>query len=248
MKITIITVCYNSAKSIKQTILSLSGQTHKDLEYIIVDGDSKDDTLEIIIKHQNIITRWISEPDHGLYDAMNKGIQMATGDLIGIINSDDTFNSNTVLAEIAAFHTANDIDASIGNILQHNDHGMIIRSYTSKNWNPEKLAIGSMPPHPSIFFKRTLFEEFGSYLLDFKIAADYELIIRFFLKNKISWKYSGITTHKMLTGGVSSSGIYSYKLISKEIQKALEINDISFNSLKIKTRIVWKIIDLLKKK
>lgn len=248
MKISIITVCYNSAATIETTIQSVAAQTYNNIEYIVVDGNSKDETIAIINKHQDKIAKWISETDNGLYDAMNKGIQMATGDLVGIINSDDTFNTHTVLEEIIAFHTANHIDASIGNIVQHKEDGKIVRFYTSKNWTPDKLKIGSMPPHPSIFFKRTLFQQYGTYLLGFKIGADYELIIRYFLKNNIIWKYSGITTHKMLVGGVSSSGLYSYNLISKEIQKGLDLNEIPFQAWKIKSRIVWKIIDFLKKK
>lgn len=248
MKISIITVCYNSAATIEKTILSVASQTYDAIEYIIVDGESKDDTVAIIKKHEGVVTQWVSEPDNGLYDAMNKGIAMATGDLIGIVNSDDTFYSDTVLAEIAAFHKSNAIDASIGNIVQHKSDGKIVRLYTSKKWTPEKLKIGSMPPHPSIFFKRSLFTQYGNYLLGFKIGADYELIVRYFLKQNIKWKYSGITTHKMLVGGVSSSGVESYKLISKEIQKALAINDISYDAWKIKSRVVWKVIDFLKKK
>lgn len=247
MKISIITVCYNSAATLEKTIQSVADQTYDDIEYIIVDGNSKDATVEIIKKHEDKISKWISEPDNGLYDAMNKGIQMATGDLVGIVNSDDTFNSYTVIAEIVAFHKANAIDASIGNIVQHKEDGKIVRLYTSKNWTPNKLKIGSMPPHPSIFFKRTLFKQYGTYLLGFKIGADYELIIRYFLKNKIIWKYSGITTHKMLVGGVSSSGFDSYKLISKEIQKGLDLNEIPYDAWKIKSRMVWKVIDFLKK-
>jgi glycosyltransferase involved in cell wall biosynthesis len=248
MKISIITVCYNSATTLEKTIFSVDGQTYSDIEYIIVDGNSNDGTVAIIKKHEDKITQWISEPDKGLYDAMNKGIQMATGDLVGIVNSDDTFNSKTVVAEIAAFHSKNSIDASIGNIVQHKEDGKIVRLYTSKNWFPDKLKIGSMPPHPSIFFKRTLFQKYGNYLLDFKIGADYELIIRYFLKNTIKWKYSGITTHKMLIGGVSSSGLKSYNLISKEIQKGLELNKIPYKSWKIKSRMVWKVIDFLKRR
>jgi len=247
MKISIITVCYNSEATLEKTILSVAAQTHKDVEYIIVDGNSKDTTKAIIEKHQDKISSWISEPDKGLYDAMNKGIAMATGDIVGILNSDDTFNSDTVLAEIAAFHQANDIDASIGNIVQHREDGKIIRLYSSKSWNPEGLKIGSMPPHPSIFFKRVLFEKYGDYVLGFKIGADYELITRFFLKYRISWKYSGITTTAMLVGGLSSSGYSSYKLISKEIGKALGMNDIPFSAYKIHLRAVWKVTGFLKK-
>lgn len=247
MKISIITVCYNSATTIEKTIQSVANQTYNNIEYIIVDGNSKDETLSIIKKHESTITKWVSEPDKGLYDAMNKGIAMATGDIVGIVNSDDTFYSNTILADIAAFHQNNAIDASVGNIIQHNLKGKIVRLYSSKNWRPEKLKIGFMPPHPSIFFKKSLFEKYGDYKLDFKIGADYELITRFFLKNKISWKYSGITTTAMLVGGLSSSGTSSYKLITKEIQKALGMNGQTFSVFKIQTRFVWKSLGFLKK-
>ncbi|WP_433833706.1 glycosyltransferase family 2 protein [Flavobacterium anhuiense] len=247
MKISIITVCYNSSITIEKTILSVKNQTYKNIEYIIVDGNSKDSTVTIIEKHNDVISKWISEPDKGLYDAMNKGIAMASGDLIGILNSDDVFNSTFVIEEIVDFHKKNDIDASIGNIVQKKDNGKIVRLYSSKYWNPDKLRIGFMPPHPSIFFKKELFSKFGVYDLGFKIGADYELITRFFLKNKISWKYSSIITTSMLVGGLSSSGSSSYKLITKEIQKALTMNDMAFSSSKIKMRFFWKIIGYLKR-
>lgn len=247
MKISIITVCYNSATTIEKTILSVASQTYKNIEYIIIDGNSNDNTLAVINNNQDKITNWISEPDKGLYDAMNKGIELATGDIIGILNSDDTFNSKTVIEEIANFHSQNKIEASIGNIIQHKENGKIVRLYSSKNWNPEKLKIGFMPPHPSIFFKKELFNKFGKYDLGFKIGADYELITRFFLKKNIAWKYSGITTTAMLVGGLSSSGSSSYQLITKEIQKALSMNGIVFSPVMIRMRFFWKIIGFLKK-
>jgi glycosyltransferase involved in cell wall biosynthesis len=247
MKISIITVCYNSAATLEKTILSIAGQTYTNIEYIIVDGNSNDGTLDIIKKHEDKISKWISERDKGLYDAMNKGITLATGDVIGILNSDDTFYSDTVLAAIAAFHTDNTIDASVGTIMQHKENGKVVRVYSSKYWTPEKLKIGFMPPHPSIFFKRELFDRLGFYELGFIIGADYELICRFFLKGKISWNYSGITTTAMLVGGLSSSGTASYTLITKEIQKALLMNGIAFSSFKIKMRFVWKIIGFLRR-
>ncbi|GGF08219.1 glycosyltransferase family 2 protein [Flavobacterium limi] len=247
MKVSIITVCYNSEDTIERTILSVSNQTYKNLEYIVIDGNSKDETLSIIKNNSSRISKWISEPDIGLYDAMNKGIAMATGDLIGVLNSDDTFNTPTIIEEIVNFHKYNNVDAIVGDIIQHKEDGEIVRLYSSKYWNPEKLKIGFMPPHPSIFFKKELFEKFGYYDLGFKIGADYELITRFFLKNHISWKYSGITTTAMLIGGLSSSGFSSYKLITKEIQKALNMNGVEFTASKIKMRFFWKVIGFLKK-
>lgn len=248
MKISIITVCYNSAKTIEKTFQSVQSQTYKNIEYIVVDGMSSDPTSDIIENNKDIISKYVSESDKGLYDAMNKGIQLATGDIVGILNSDDIFTDDYVLENIAKFHSENNIEVSVGNIIQFNEEGKTVRKYSAKNWNPEKLKIGFMPPHPAIFFKKELFNKFGDYQLDFIIAADYELITRFFLKHNISWKFSNITTTSMLIGGVSSSGFSSYQLISKEIKKAMIINNINFSYLQVKLRFFWKIIGFLKKK
>ena len=153
-----------------------------------------------------------------------------------------------MLENIAKFHQENDIDASIGNITQFNESGKTVRKYSSKNWTPENLKIGFMPPHPSIFFERKLFKQYGNYHLDFISGADYELIVRFFIKHQISWKYSGITTTAMLIGGISSSGYKSYKLISREIKKALELNNIKFFYFKVLLRVIWKLNGFLKNK
>lgn len=247
MKISIITVVYNNEATIRKTVESVLNQTYLNLEYIIIDGNSTDKTVSIIEEYKDQLGCFISEPDKGLYDAMNKGIAAASGDLVGILNSDDTFYSNEIIQKIANFHKKNNIDASVGNIIQHNENGKIVRQYSSKYWNPDKLKVGFMPPHPSIFFNKQLFEKYGDYDLGFKIGADYELITRFFLKNKIRWKYSGLTTTAMLIGGLSSSGSSSYNLITKEIQKALIMNKIEFSPSKIKMRVFWKIIGFLKK-
>jgi glycosyltransferase involved in cell wall biosynthesis len=247
MKLSIITVCYNSAATIENTFKSVKEQTYDNIEYIIVDGNSNDTTVEIIKNYEAIISKWISEPDLGLYDAMNKGIGMATGDLVGILNSDDVFYNNSVLTEIARFHTINSIDASLGNIVQCDDTGKVLRRYFSKNWMPSKLKMGFMPPHPSIFFKRSLFEKYGVYNLDYRIAADYDLIVRFFLRWQISWSYSGVTTTNMLAGGLSSSGFKSYQLISKEVVASLSSHQLKFSPLAIRLRILWKVFDLVKK-
>ena len=247
MKISIITVCYNSEKTIERTFLSVKNQSYAHIEYIVVDGGSTDGTLDLIKKYKDTVTKWVSEPDKGLYDAMNKGIMMATGNIVGIVNSDDTFFNNEVLQDIVAFHQQNKIEASVGNIVQHNQEGKIVRKYNASHWKPERLKIGFMPAHPAIFFKKELFDTYGMYSLDYKIGADYEIITRFFLKEKIIWKYSGITTHAMLVGGVSSSGLSSYKLITKEIAKALNRNNIEFSYTKVFLRGFWKLIGFLKR-
>jgi len=248
MKISIITVCFNSSKTILDTINSINTQTYPNIEHVVIDGLSNDDTLQIINSNAQRNPVVISEKDSGLYEAMNKGISLATGDIVGILNSDDIFSDNHVLEQIAKFHLENKIDASVGNITQFNKSGKIVRKYSAKNWYPDKLKIGFMPAHPAIFFNRDLFEKYGNYQLDFITGADYELITRFFLKNKITWKFSNITTTSMLIGGISSSGYKSYKLCSIEIKKALEDNNIQFSYLKILLRILWKLKGFLNTK
>lgn len=248
MKISIITVCYNSSKTIEDTLKSVCNQSYGDIEYIVVDGASTDNTSEILSKYDHIISKKISEKDKGLYDAMNKGLGLCTGDYVGIINSDDTFYDENVISNIVMYLKLNKgLEACTGNIIQHNEDGKTVRVYDSSSWEPERLKIGFMPPHPSIFFKRSLFEAYGNYQIDFKIAADYELITRFFLKNEIKWSYSNITTTAMLTGGVSSSGMESYKMVTKEIFKALDRNGLKYSKLKVRLRILWKVLGLIKK-
>ncbi|WP_180042655.1 glycosyltransferase family 2 protein [Acinetobacter sp. YH16039] len=245
MKISIITVCYNSSATIENTFKSVSSQTYKDIEYIVIDGGSTDSTLDLIEKYKNNITYWVSESDKGLYDAMNKGISKATGDYIGILNADDVFNDDFVISNMADFFLKNSVDVNVANIKQINNKGNVIRLYSSKKWKPNKLCIGFMPPHPSIFVKREVFKKFGNYRLDFKIGADYEFLTRIFLVHKVSWKYFNLTTHRMLVGGVSSSGVKSYITITNEICKSLKINNVKFSPWLIKYRIVWKLKELI---
>ncbi|WP_312067450.1 glycosyltransferase family 2 protein [Empedobacter sp.] len=246
MKISIITVCWNASATLEETIKSVASQTYNNIEYIIVDGGSTDSSVDIIKKYTNVIDIWVSEKDKGLYDAMNKGVAMATGDYIGILNADDTFFEKNTIEKVAKFLQDNPLDACVGDIVQHKN-GKIIRKYSSKNWIPEKLKIGFMAPHPAIFFKKELFQKFGNYKLGYKIAADYELIIRYFIKHTITWKYSGITTTSMSVGGASSSGLSSYNKITEEVAKAFTDNKISYSPFKVKYRVFWKIFDFLKK-
>lgn len=246
-KLSIITVCYNAEKTIRNTIESVLQQKEADIEYIVIDGHSKDGTMRIVYEYKDHISRIISEPDKGLYDAMNKGIALATGDFIGILNSDDTFFDDETIKKITEFLTLNkDVDAIIGDIIQHNGK-KILRRYSSKKWTPEKLKIGFMPPHPSIFFKKDLFQKFGDYNLKYSISADYELITRFFLKHKISYKYSGVLTTSMLRGGASSSGLKSYNRITQQVSALLKENGISYSPTMIQLRFIWKIFEFIRK-
>lgn len=231
MKISIITVSYNSSKTIRDTIESILIQSYKNIEYIIVDGLSKDDTVSIIKEYEpklNGKLRWISEKDNGLYDAMNKGIRMATGDIVGIINSDDFYHKNNIISKIAQAFQQPDVEAVFADVRFVNPDNLdkTIRYYSSKNFTPKRFRYGFMPAHPTFFTYKKFFDEFGYYKTDYKIAADYELLIRFLHTNKLKYKYLPLDVMKMRIGGASTASIKSNILLNKEIVRACSENGI----------------------
>lgn len=235
MKISIITVSYNSSKTIKDTIESVLSQSYTDIEYIIVDGNSSDNTVEIIKSYEPKFEgslNWISEPDKGLYDAMNKGIKMATGDVVGIVNSDDFYHRTDIIDKVAnVFASTNDIQCVYGDVRFVNPDNLdkSVRYYRAKNFSPKRFRFGFMPPHPTFFTYKSNFDRFGYYKIDYKIAADYELLIRFLHKNKLKSKYINIDVMKMRMGGVSTASLKSNLILNREIVRACRENDIYTN-------------------
>ena len=231
MKISLITVTFNSDRTLCDTIQSVISQHFTNIEYIIVDGFSQDDTIEIIKKYEPLFQgrlKWISEKDNGLYDAMNKGICMATGDIVGIINSDDFYHRNDIITKVSeAFENA-DIQAIYGDVRFVNPQNLdkTVRYYSSKRFTPEMFRFGFMPAHPTFFTYRKYFEEFGYYKTDYKIAADYELLIRFLYVHQLKSKYLPFDFMKMRTGGTSTASIKSNILLNKEIVRACKENGI----------------------
>ena len=245
MKISIITVCYNSEKTIKKTIESILKQDYDNKEYIIIDGGSKDNTLDIINGFSVGIDKIISEKDNGIYDAINKGILLATGDIVGILNSDDVFYDNTIISEIIAkFNNNLNLDSVIGDIIFLNDKGKMQRHYSAKHWTPNKFAFGIMPPHPTFYCRRQLFIKHGLYRLDFLIASDYELLIRFLLVNNISYEYIPKILVKMSLGGISTKNIFSNLKINKEVLRACKINNVNTNIFKLCSKYISKLKEL----
>ena len=209
MKISLITVCFNSEKYIKDTIQSVCSQTYKDLEYIIIDGASNDNTLDIIKTFEENIDILITEKDKGMYDAINKGIKYSTGDIIGLLHSDDVFSSENTIEKIANHFLRDNSDAIYGDLhyVEHNNLNKVVRKWISGSYSRKKLLFGWMPPHPALFIKRNLFKKYGFYDLSFGSAADYELIIRLLFKNNISCSYLPFVTTKMRIGGMSNISI-----------------------------------------
>lgn len=232
MKISIITVSYNSEKTIADTLESVLSQTYSNLDYIIIDGNSKDNTLDIIESYENkfkekkISYRRISEKDDGLYDAMNKGIKMATGDIIGIINSDDVYNQNDILEKIVDKFNDFDLLGIYGDLVyvEENDLNKITRYWKSGKYKKNCFLFGWMPPHPTFFVKREVYEEYGFFRLDMGTAADYEIMLRFIHKYKIKIDYLEETIVKMRLGGASNSNLLARLNANLKDKKAWEVN------------------------
>jgi glycosyltransferase involved in cell wall biosynthesis len=190
MKVSIITATYNSASTIRDTLESVAKQTYSNIEHIIIDGLSKDNTLDIVKEYPHV-DKVISEKDKGIYDAMNKGIRAATGDVVGILNSDDFYPHNNILKKVTEEFRIKKVNAIIGDILfvSPNNIKKVVRYYSAKRWKPSKFVKGYMPPHPSFFVYKKFYEQLGVYQIDYKIAADYELLIRFLATNQLSYSY-----------------------------------------------------------
>lgn len=221
MKISVITATYNSGKTLRDTIESVLNQDYPDIEYIIIDGASKDNTMDIIQEYEcrfNGRIKWISEPDKGIYDAMNKGIAMATGDIVGILNSDDFYTSNDVLTTVASSFKNNSIDAVYGDIHYVNDNDLkkCVRYYSSKAFKRWQMKLGLMPAHPSFYCRKKLYEKYGGFDLSYKVAADFECLLRLIFVHKIRTQYIPMDFVTMRTGGASTNGLASHKQILKD--------------------------------
>lgn len=248
MKITIITVTYNSAKTIADTVKSVFSQTYNDIEHIIIDGASIDNTLEVISHTPNRVSKIVSEKDRGLYEAMNKGISMSTGDIIGFLNSDDFFTSNTIISDfVKHFEVDNTLDAVYGDIhyVNHKNLNKTVRYYSSAKFKSWKMRFGYMPAHPSFYCRRELYYNYGGFDDSFKIAADFELLLRFIFIHKIKTKYLSLDFVTMRTGGVSTSGLSIHKQIMKEHLRAYRKNRVCSNILFDSSRYIFKILDVL---
>lgn len=248
LKVSIITVAYNSGKTIADTIQSVMVQDYPNIEYIIVDGNSKDNTVNIIKSFEDKLSlKWISEPDKGLYDAMNKGIRMATGDVVGIINSDDFYHRTDSISKIAEAFQISDVASVFADIRFVNPDNLekTIRYYSSGSFNPSKFKWGYMPAHPTFFTKRELFDSLGYYKTDYKIAADFELLIRFLYKERLSYKYLAVDLMKMRTGGVSTTSLKSNYILNKEIIRACKENHIYTNLFFLSFKYFKKVFEFI---
>ncbi len=250
MRVSIVTVCFNSAATIRDAIESVLGQSHTDIEYIIIDGNSTDDTMKIVSEYEDRIATVVSEPDNGIYDAMNKGVRAATGDIVGILNSDDFFASPDVVADVVeAFRKNNDVGMVFGDVVfvSPDDLTQVRRYYSSRHFRPWKLRFGYMPPHPATFVRRDLYTRFGEYNLDYRIASDYEMFVRWLFGNKVRFHRIDKVMVQMRLGGISTAGVRSSILLNREIVRACVDNGLYTNFFCMLPKIPFKLLELVRK-
>jgi glycosyltransferase len=230
MKISIITVCYNSEKYIRSAIESVLSQTYSDIEYIIVDGKSNDNTICIIKEYEQSFNgrmQWISEPDNGIYDAMNKGISMATGEIVGILNSDDLLFDHTVLAQISATFETHPAAAGIyGDLLyvRQSDISRVVRRWQSLPYFDSFFENAHVPPHPALYLKKTVYEQCGCFNTSMKLAADYEFMLRAMKRYRVPTAYVPLTIVKMRLGGATNKNAINILAGNREIRCAWTLN------------------------
>ena len=228
MKVSIITATYNSSETIVDTLKSLEQQSYPDIEYIIIDGASKDNTLEVVRDNCSRVSKIISEPDKGIYDALNKGIQAATGDVLGFLHSDDLFAYPDAVADIVATLEKNQSQAAYADLayVSKEDTDKMVRLWNSGAYQRNKMLSGWMPPHPTFYMKRELYLSLGQFDLGFKIAADYDSLLRYLWSNKVSMSYLPKVLIKMRVGGASNRSLSNiYKKTCEDIQ-ALKNNNV----------------------
>ncbi|MFM2000041.1 MAG: hypothetical protein RL204_1988 [Bacteroidota bacterium] len=249
MKVSIITISYNSAETIEDTIKSVVGQDYPNIEYIIIDGASKDETLSIVGKYKDKIAKVVSEKDKGIYDAMNKGVENATGDIIGILNSDDYYYDESVISEVVQIFEKEKTDGLYADLVyvDRADSDKVIRYWKSGEYQPGKFLKGWMPPHPTFFVKKEVYEKFGLYSTDLRSAADYEFMLRVIHKHNISLSYMPRILTKMRVGGMSNVSLKNRWKANMEDRRAWKINGLKPKWYTLTVKPLSKILQFLNK-
>lgn len=249
MKISIITVAFNAARTIADTLESVAAQTHAEIEHIVVDGASTDGTLQIIERHRKHISRLISEPDQGIYDAMNKGLVLAKGEIIGFLNADDVYAHNGVLERVSATMAKDGLDALFGDaeFVNPDRPDQPVRRYRSERFHPKRIAWGWMPAHPALFLRRHVYERFGMFRTDYRIAGDFELVARMFHGDTLTYRHLPEVLVRMQTGGVSTGGWRNTLLLNREVLRACRENGIPTNLPKILSKYPAKLLEFLRR-
>ena len=241
MKISIITATYNSGKTIADTLDSVAAQRHDDIEHVVIDGQSSDDTLAILDAHSSRIARLVSEPDRGIYDAMNKGIGMATGDVIGLLNSDDVFADRDSLREVATAMQDPDVDCCYGDLVyvDSGDLSRIVRYWKSRPYEAGLFRKGWVPPHPTFYVRRHVYERFGGFDLSYRLAADFELMLRLLVKHQIRSVHIPKVLVKMRLGGATNQSLTNIFRQNVEIYRSARQHQIGMSVMKFVLGKIW---------
>jgi len=244
LHVSIITATFNSSKTIRDCLNSVVGQTFPS-EHIIIDGASTDNTLEIV-RSISPSARIFSEPDHGIYDAMNKGIKLATGDVIGILNSDDFYACPQVLEKVVAIFQDSAVDVMFADLVYIRPDNLtkVVRYYSGEGFTPERFSWGCMPPHPTFFVRREIYERYGMFRTDYEIAADFELTARFLARHQVRFAYLPEVLVYMRTGGISTRSLKSNWVLNREILRACDENGINTNLMKVYSKYFFKVTQL----
>lgn len=249
MKVSIITVTYNSESTLDSTLKCIANQDYANIEHIIIDGNSSDNTMEIVGRYPHV-TKIVSEPDKGIYDAMNKGLALANGDIIGILNSDDFYVDEKVISKVVQAFINEKCDAVYSDLVYVDqlDINKVVRTWYSGNYAPYKiLHFGWQPPHPTVFFTKRMYEQFGNFNTALALAADFELLIRFMYKQAIKVIYLKEVTVIMRRGGASNSSIKNRLIQLKEHSAAFKVNGINPPFYMGTLRILSKISQFFKR-
>lgn len=243
MRISIVTVTYNSATTLGRCLWSVANQNHPNIEHIVIDGGSSDATREVIAREGSHVARFVSEPDHGIYDAMNKGIAAATGDIVGFLNADDHYAHAQVVAQIVQIFNGAPLDMVFGDVafFRAAQPEQLIRRYRSDRFRPGMIGWGWMPAHPAMFVRRKVFENTGPFQINYRIAGDFEWIVRAFQNKTLRYSYLPEVLVHMQTGGVSTRGWRSTVLLNREVMRACRDNGIATNWFKILSKYPFKL-------
>jgi glycosyltransferase involved in cell wall biosynthesis len=247
MKVTIITACYNSVRTIAAALDSVAAQTYSDIEHIVVDGGSIDGTLDVVSSRAARIAKLIPGPDRGIYDALNKGVAASTGEVISFLHSDDVHAGPRVIEEVVARMSADSLQALYGDVafVRGDDLERIVRLYSSRRFRPARLGWGWMPAHPALFVAKRLFDQYGLFKPDYAIAGDFEFVARIFAKPTFRYAYVPKMLIKMRMGGVSTRGWRSTLLLNREFMRACRQNGIRTNYFKLLSRYPAKMLEFL---
>lgn len=249
MRVSIITVAFNASSTIADTLDSVAAQTHPDIEHIVVDGASTDGTVAIIERHGKHVAQMISEPDKGIYDAMNKGLRLATGDIIGFLNADDVYADTCVLERVSAIMEKENLDALFGDaeFVSSAQPDRPLRRYRSERFCPDRIAWGWMPAHPTLFLRRQVYERFGLFRTDYRIAGDFELVARMFYGGTLRYRHVPEVLVRMRTGGISTGGWRNTLLLNREVLRACRENGIPTSLPKILSKYPAKLLEFLQR-